>query len=110
MQRRQNWRGSLLDTNELWKIGAYICILMATLLRGHEGFYLELAGLRKHLEKGRMGLVPLGLDKSIILTEEMCRNLPQVTICLLGKFKGETGTNHHLITVANVTVSGLEPW
>jgi hypothetical protein len=60
--------GSLLDANELWKIGAYICILTAASLRGHEGFYLELAGLRKHLEKGRMGLVPLGLDKSTIST------------------------------------------
>jgi hypothetical protein len=39
----------------------------------------------------------------------MCRNLPHVTICLLEKFKGETGTDHHLITVANVTVSGLKP-
>jgi hypothetical protein len=102
--------GSLLDANELWKIGAYICILTAALLRGHEGFHLKLAGLQKHFEKGRTGLVPFGLDKSTILTEEMCRNLPHVTICLLGKFKAKTGTDHHLITVANVTVSGLKPW
>ncbi len=33
-----------------------------------------------------------------------------MTICLLGKFKGETGTNHHMIAVANSTVLGLEPW
>ena len=53
--------------------------------------------------------MPFPLDKSTLLTEEMCRNFPHVTICLLGKFKGETGTNHHLITIANETVSGLEP-
>ena len=39
----------------------------------------------------------------------MCTNLPHVTICLLGKFKGETGVDHHLITVANETMSGLRP-
>ncbi len=49
------------------------------------------------------------LDKSMLLTEEMCRNLPHMTVCLLGKFKRETGADHHLITIANETVSGLEP-
>jgi hypothetical protein len=55
-----------------------------------------------------LGVVLLVLDKSAILTEEMCRNLPHVTICLLGQFKGKTGTNHHMIALANNTVSGLE--
>ena len=27
----------------------------------------------------------------------------------MGKFKGETGIDHHLITLANKTVSGLQP-
>ena len=101
--------GLELDANELWKIGAYICILTTASLRGYEGFYLELAGIRKHLSKGKGGEAPLGFGKSSVLTEEMCRNLPHVTICLLGKFKGETGTNHHMIAVANNTVLGLEP-
>ncbi len=101
--------GLSLDANEPWKVGAYICILTTALLRGHEGFYLELAGLQRHLENGRVRVVPLGLDKSTILTKEMCRNLPHVTICFLGKFKGETGTDHHMIVVANTTVLGLEP-
>jgi hypothetical protein len=30
-------------------------------------------------------------------------------MCLLGKFKGETGTDHHLIAIANETISGLQP-
>ncbi len=55
-------------------------------------------------------MVPLGLDKSTILTKEMCRNLPHVTICVLGKFKGEMGTDHHMIAVANTTALGLKPW
>jgi hypothetical protein len=101
--------GLELDANELWKVGVYVCVLTAASLRGHEGSYLELVGIRKHLAKGKWGEVPLGLDKSTILTEEMCSNQPHVTICLLGKFKGETGTDHHMIAVANSTVSGLEP-
>ncbi len=103
----------MAEANELWKGGAYICILTAASLRGHEGFFLELAGLRKHLAKGRVkgrvGDVPVALNKSTLLTEEVCRNLPHVTLCLLGKFKGETGINHHWIALANETVSGLQP-
>jgi hypothetical protein len=37
----------------------------------------------------------------------MCGSTP-VTICLLGKFKGETGVDHHFITIANKTSSGLK--
>jgi hypothetical protein len=97
------------DANELWKVGAYVCTLTAASLWGHEGFYLDLVGMRKHLHKGRVGTIPMGLDKSTVLTKEVCLSLPHVTICLLGKFKGETGVDHHLITVANKTSSGLTP-
>jgi hypothetical protein len=98
-----------MDANKLWKVGAYICILTAASLKGHEGFYVELAGLRRHIAKGRVGEVPPGLNKSTLLTEEACKKLPHITVCLLGKFKGETGSNHHLIALANEAVSGLEP-
>ena len=101
--------GLALDANEMWKVGAYICFLTAGSLRGHEGFYVELAGLRKHVHKGRVGEIPRALNKSTLLTEEQCSKLPYVTLCLLGKFKGETGTNHHMIVVANESVSGLKP-
>jgi hypothetical protein len=37
--------GSILEANELWKVGAYVCVLTAALLHGHEGFHLEHAGL-----------------------------------------------------------------
>jgi len=100
---------AVLEANELWKGGAHVCILTAASLRGHEGFFLELAGLRKHLSKGRVGVVHTVLKKSTLLTEEVCRNLPHATLCLLGKFKGKTGIDHHLITLTNETVSGLQP-
>ena len=101
--------GLSMDANKMWKVGAYICILTAASLQGHEGFYVELAGLRKHVAKGRTGEVPPGLNKSTLLSEEACKRLPHVTVCLLGQFKGETGTDHHLIALANETVSGLKP-
>ena len=78
-------------------------------LCGHEGFDVELAGLRKHVLKGRLGEIPQVLNKSMLLSEEQCSNLPYVALCLLGKFKGETRTNHHMIVVANKRVSGLRP-
>ncbi len=87
-----------------------MCILTATSLRSHEGFYLDLASIWKHINKGRTGIISAGLDKHTVLSEETCRNLPHVTICLLGKFKGETGVDHHLIMVANDSSSGLRPW
>ena len=43
------------------------------------------------------------------MTEEVCANLPHVTLALLGHFKGETKVDHHLIAIASVTQSGLEP-
>ncbi len=84
-------------------------MLTAASLQGHEGFYLDLAGVRKHLHKGRTGVILPSINRQTVLTEEVCRHLPHVTICLLGKFKGETGTDHHLISVANKTSSGLQP-
>jgi hypothetical protein len=67
---------------------------MAALLRGHKGFYVKQAGLWKHVAKGGIGEVPLGPSKSTLLTEEACKKLPHLTLCILGKFKRETGTNH----------------
>ena len=106
---------AVLEVNELWKGGAYVCILTVASLRGHEGFFLELAGLRKHLFKGRVGIVPTVLNKSTLLTEEVCRNLPHVILCLLGKFKGKTRIDHHLIILAKLfwdysLAGGLKSW
>ena len=102
-------QGVLAAANDVWKAGAYVCVLTTALLRRHEGFYLDLAGVREHLHKGKEGVIPARIDKSTVLSEEECKNIPHVTLCLLEKFKGETGVDHHLITVANETSSGLHP-
>ena len=93
----------------MWKVGTYICFLTVGSLPGHEGFYMELAWLCRHVLKGQLGEIPRVLNKSTLLSKEQCSNLPYATLCLLGKFKGETGTNHHMIVVANEMVSGLRP-
>ena len=103
--------GFVSDANYLWKVGAYLCVLTAASLRGHEGFYLELAGLRKYLSKGKNGSIPIGLiiTKEAVLSEALCSRLPHVTVALLGHFKGETKADHHLIAIASETQSGLQP-
>ena len=102
-------QGAFTATNDLWKMGANVCVLSAALLRRHKGFYLDLAGVCEHLHKRKVGAIPARIDKSTVLSEEECKNLPHVAICLLGKFKGETGVDHHLIKAANETLSGLRP-
>lgn len=69
---------------------------------------MSLAGLRKHLRRGRRGSVPSGYSISSTFTEEEISNLPHVVICLFGEFKAETGTDYHMVIAANVTTSGLE--
>jgi len=96
------------EENELWKIGAFICMVTACSLRGYEGYYADLAGLRANLDAGRDGVIPRGLNKATILSEEVCKRLPHVTICLLGNFKGEGGINLHVINVASESQSGLD--
>jgi hypothetical protein len=74
--------GSVAIADKLWKVRAYMCTLMVASLRGHKCFYLDLAGVRKHIHKGRMGVVPDGIDKNTVLSEEKCWDLPHPTICL----------------------------
>jgi hypothetical protein len=54
--------GYVSDANYLWKVGAYVCVLTALSFQGHEGFYVELAGLRKHLSKGKTGAIHWSID------------------------------------------------
>ena len=97
------------QVNRLIKTAALVTILTAASLRGHEGFYLDIAGTQKYLHKGKHGQLPAGSLKKKIFTETEASNLPEVCICLVGKFKGETGERHHSIVLSNTTCSGLQP-
>lgn len=77
-------------------------------MRGHEGFYTDLAATRKFLDKGRDGVLPKGALQRRMLTEAECAHLPEVCLCLIGKFKGETGERHFSIVLANESSSGLK--
>jgi len=95
--------------NELYKVGAFICIVTAASLRGYEGFYLDLAGASSHLSQGKVGHIPPTITHTSVISEEEAMKLPHVAVCLLGNFKGEGGINYHIINVANESMSGLQP-
>ena len=59
-------------------------------LRGNEEFIMDAAGLRHHI--GKIGEGPLA----------------HVVINLMGIFKGETGSRHHLQAIVNETASELK--
>lgn len=100
---------TLPEANQLFKLGAFICVLTAGGLRGYEGFYTDLAGLRQHLHKGKDGVIPDKVKNcNNLLSEEECKNLPHVVLPLLGNFKNRPGTALHLINLASKSMSGLE--
>ncbi|KAL7545031.1 hypothetical protein ACHAWF_010535 [Thalassiosira exigua] len=94
---------------ELWKIGAFIGLSTAASLRENEGYMMDLAGLINNVDKGRHGRVPHEVTKDTVFSEEECLALPHVALCLLGKVKGETRVDPHVVNVANHTRSGLRP-
>ena len=51
-------RASQVEANQLWKIGAFICITTSCALRGYEGLYFNLARPQENLHLGRDGVVP----------------------------------------------------
>lgn len=59
-----------------------------------------------YLPKGHCGTILPNLKKD--MTEAEAASLPLVTICLLGDFKSKFGTNHHMIALADETVSGIQ--
>ncbi len=66
-----------------------------------------LVGLRKHLQKGKEGIIPANYNLRYVFSEEEARLLPHIVFTLLGNFKGENGSDYHMLSVANVTRSGL---
>jgi hypothetical protein len=97
------------EANYLWKVGAYLTFCTAGSLRGNEGFFMDVSGVRQFADVGKDGTMPTKLKTTTILSEEVCMNLPHVVLSLLGKFKGELGINHHILNVASETMTGLEP-
>jgi hypothetical protein len=76
----------------LWtSVGAFSALCFCASLRGHEGFFLDLHGLRTYINEGK---------------GDQCLK-PHVVAPLLGRFKNEVGERYHLVLLAPVTNSGI---
>ena len=87
------------------KFGAAMVVGVTASLRGPEIFKLDLAGIRAFIELGKDGVIPVDPMKK----GKDLSNAPHVFYAFLGKFKGELGFEQHLVAVASITKSGLEP-
>ena len=89
---------------EYMKFGAAAALAVCASLRGNEVFLLDLAGMRKYIEVGRVGRLPQNpMEVGVDLTKA-----PHVIVTLIGEFKGELGTKNHLIALASETSSGIK--
>lgn len=81
------------DRREFLLVGCLIQIGFVAGLRGPELFFMDIAGVRKHLDNGR----------------EESEAKKHVVLALMGRFKGEAGERSHLIPLASETRSGFKP-
>jgi hypothetical protein len=86
----QEWRSPYADLFQLAMEGSFYLIAFCCTLRG-EVLLVDLFGVRTHWEEGET------------------HPTKHVVIALLGRFKGETGENYHLMCIVDKTNHGLEP-
>ena len=65
---------------------------------------VDLAGLRRHIDKGKGG----SMSTNPLKTRVDLTRAPHVFITYIGKFKGETGIDAHLLALARGTMSGIK--
>jgi hypothetical protein len=87
----KEWGTPYSDSLALAMEGAFYVIAFCCALRGEEVPLVNLFGIKKHWEEGDT------------------HNIKHVVIPLLGRFKGETGENYHLLCIVDKTQHGLEP-
>ena len=75
LERRFQMEEDENERNVMINAGAYVMLSLCCLLRGNEGFLLDLAGLNSHIQRGTSGVSQ------------------HVAAPLLGRFKGEDGEN-----------------
>lgn len=90
--------------NELYRCGAAIAVGLMGSLRGPEIWMLDLAGIRKHIEKGKRGVIPFkplapGTDLS---------DAPHVCIVLVGRLKRTPQPKTYIMSLASTSRSGVE--
>lgn len=87
----QEWSSPYTDLFQLAMEGAFYLIAFCCALRGEEVPLVDLYGVKTHWEEGET------------------HPTKHVVIALLGRFKGETGENYHLMCIVDKTNHGLEP-
>jgi hypothetical protein len=92
-----------LVSREYMKFGAAAALAVCASLRGNKVFLLDLAGMWQYIKLGREGEIPQDPMKTGV---DLSR-APHVIVTLVGEFKGELGTKHHLIALANKTLLGI---
>ena len=99
VEEQDNWVAS-----EYYKFGAAAALAVCGSLRGPEVFLLDLAGLWKYIEMGKDGVMPHEPPKA----GTNLSRAPHVIATLIGEFKGELETRHHLLALASITSSGIK--
>ncbi len=89
-----------------YKCGAVVALAVCGSLQGTEAFLLDLARSWKYIEIGKDGVMP---HEPLKAGTNLSR-APHVIATLIGEFKGELGTRHHLLALASDTLSGIELW
>ncbi len=64
-----------------YRVGAMIAVLTGGSLRGTEGFFVCLVGLRKYLQVGKQGTIPSNYSFHYVFSEEEARLLPLYSLC-----------------------------
>jgi len=89
---------------EYMKFGAAAALAVCASLRGNEVFLLDLAGMWRYIEIGREGTMP---EDPMKIGGDLTK-APHIIVTLIGQFKGELGTRHHLIALGSETSSGIK--
>lgn len=87
----REWEESFTDKMTLAMEASFYLVAFCCALRGEEIQLTNLFGMLKHWDAGEIA------------------ETKHVVIPLLGRFKGETGENYHLLCVVDVTPRGLHP-
>ncbi len=87
----EEWANMNSDKYTVAREGAFYLIAYCCALHGEETVTTDLYGIRKHWIAGHKAT-----DKHVV-------------VALLGRFKGKTGENYHLMPIVAVTYRGLEP-
>jgi len=86
-----DWEWNVANRLFIAMEAAFYLVAFCCALQGEEVPLVDLHGSFKHWEDGEIGI------------------LPHVVVPLLGRFKGETGENYHILCIVSTTNHGLEP-